>query len=89
MSVYVRGLDPSLGSNQVIDLKPAMVAGKFDLNGDKCVLGSELAGSLGIEVGDKLTIYSGGNPNHIIDLLKQAQDHPDNKESIQKAMDLR
>jgi lipoprotein-releasing system permease protein len=88
MSVYVRGLDPSLGSNQVIDLKPAMVAGKFDLNGDKCVLGSELAGSLGIEVGDKLTIYSGGNPNHIIDLLKQAQDHPDNKESIQKAMDL-
>ena len=88
MSVYVRGLDPSLGSDQVIDLKPAMIAGKYDLNGDKCVLGSELAGTLGIEVGDKLTLYSGGNPNHIIDLLKQAQDHPDNKESIQKAIDL-
>src|SRR6202007_1533286 len=37
---------------------------------------------------DKLTLYSGGNPNHIIDLLKQAQDNPDNKESIQKAIDL-
>jgi lipoprotein-releasing system permease protein len=88
MTVVVRGLDPSLGSDQVIDLKSAIIAGKFDLNGDKCVLGSELAGTLGLEVGDKLTLYSGGNPNHIIDLLKQAQDHPDNKESIQKAIDL-
>jgi lipoprotein-releasing system permease protein len=88
MTVVVRGLDPSLGSDQVIGLKSAIIAGKFDLNGDKCVLGSELAGSLGLEVGDKLTLYSGGNPNHIIDLLKQAQDHPDNKESIQKAIDL-
>jgi lipoprotein-releasing system permease protein len=88
MTVYARGLDPSLGSDKVIGLKSTIVAGKFDLNGDKCVLGSELASTLGIEVGDKLTIYSGGNPNHIIDLLKQAQDHPDNKESIQKAMDL-
>jgi lipoprotein-releasing system permease protein len=88
MTVVVRGLDPSLGSDQVIGLKSAIISGKFDLNGDKCVLGSELAGSLGLEVGDKLTLYSGGNPNHIIDLLKQAQDHPDNKESIQKAIDL-
>jgi lipoprotein-releasing system permease protein len=88
MTVQVRGLDPSLGSDQVIGLKSAMVAGKFDLNGDKCVLGSELAGILGIEVGDKLTIYSGGNPNHIIDLLKQAQEHPENKDSVQKAIDL-
>ena len=88
MTVLVRGLDPSLGSDQVIGLKSAIIAGKFDLNGDKCVLGSELAGTLGIEVGDKLTIYSGGNPNHIIDLLKQAQDHPDDKASIQKAIDL-
>jgi lipoprotein-releasing system permease protein len=88
MTVQVRGLDPSLGSDQVIGLKSALIAGKFDLNGDKCVLGSELAGILGIEVGDKVTIYSGGNPNHIIDLLKEAQDHPDNKDSIQKAIDL-
>jgi lipoprotein-releasing system permease protein len=88
MTVYVRGLDPTLGSDKVIDLKPFIVAGKFDLNGDKCVLGAELAGTLGIEVGDKLTIYSGGNPTHIIDLLRQAQDHPENKESIQKAIDL-
>ena len=89
MTVLVRGLDPTAGSDRVLDLKSAMVAGKFDLNGsDKCVLGAELAGTLGLEVGDKLTLYSGGNPNHIIDLLKQAQDHPDNKESIQKAIDL-
>ena len=89
MTVLVRGLDPSLGSDRVLDLAPTIVAGKFDLNGsDKCVLGSELANTLGLEVGDKLTLYSGGNPNHIVELLKQAQDHPDNKESIQKAIDL-
>ena len=89
MTVVVRGLDPSLGSDQVLGLKSAMVAGKFDLNGsDKCVVGSELASTLGLEVGDKLTLYSGGNPNHIIDLLREAQDHPESKESIQKAIDL-
>src|SRR6266481_6204847 len=89
MTLLVRGLDPEQGSDQVLGLKSAMVAGKFDLNGsDKCVVGNELASTLGLEVGDKLTVYSGGNPNHIIDLLKQAQDHPENKESIQKAMDL-
>lgn len=89
MTLLVRGLDPDQGSNRVVDLKSVMVAGKFDLEGsDKCVVGSELASSLGVGVGDKLTIYSGGNPTHIIDLLKAAQEHPDDKGSIQKAMDL-
>ena len=88
MTLLVRGLDPDQGSNAVVDFKPVMVAGKFDLEGDKCVVGSELASTLGLEVGDKLTIYSGGNPGHIIDLLKAAQEHPDDKGSIQKAMDL-
>src|SRR5260370_4742688 len=86
MTVLVRGLDPSLGSDKVLGLKSAMVAGKFDLNGsDKCVVGSELASTLGLEVGDKLTLYSGRNPNHIIDLLREAQDHPESQNSIQKA----
>ena len=89
MTLLVRGLDPDQGSNRVVDLKSVMVAGKFDLEGsDKCVVGTELASTLGLEVGDKLTIYSGGNPAHIIDLLKAAQEHPDDKGSIQKAMDL-
>jgi lipoprotein-releasing system permease protein len=88
MTLLVRGLDPNQGSDRVLALQSAMTAGKFDLNGDKCVVGSELASTLGLEVGDKLTIYSGGNPGHIIDLLKEAQDHPEDKEKIQQAMDL-
>jgi len=35
--------------------------GVFDLDGDKTVIGSELARILGVQVGDKITIYSPGN----------------------------
>ena len=88
MTLLVRGIDPDQGGDRVLGLKSVMVAGKFDLEGDKCVVGSELASVLGLQVGDKLTIYSGGSPSHIIDLLKEAQDQPEKKEKIQQAISL-
>ena len=87
LTPLIRGIDPASG-DQVLGLKSAVVDGKFDLDGEKCVVGSELASSLGLKVGDMLTVYSGGNPNHIMDLLREAQDHPDKKDEIQKAIDL-
>ena len=32
--------------------------GRFDLDGDKAVIGADMAQTLGIGVGDRLTIYS-------------------------------
>jgi lipoprotein-releasing system permease protein len=88
MTLLVRGIDPDQGGDRVLGLKSVMVAGKFDLEGDKCVVGSELASVLGLQVGDKLTIYSGGSPSHIIDLLKEAQDQPEKKGKIEQAISL-
>ena len=87
LTPMVRGIDPDSG-DRVLGLKSTLIAGKFDLDGDKCVIGSEIAANLGLHVGDTLTIYSGGNPSHIMDLLREAQDHPEKKDNIQKAIDL-
>lgn len=63
----IRGIDPVL-ENKVGDLSKFIIAGKLDLSGDNAVLGSELARALGVEVGDKITIYS---PHQIGDLVEQ------------------
>jgi lipoprotein-releasing system permease protein len=39
-------------------------------------------------VGDTLTLYSPGNINNIINLLREVKDDPSNKEKVQKAIDL-
>jgi lipoprotein-releasing system permease protein len=39
-------------------------------------------------VGDTITIYSPGNMNEIIDLLKKAQSNPDSKQEVKQALDL-
>ena len=44
-----------------------MVAGELKLEGNETVLGSALAGILGVGVGDTITVYSPGNLNEIID----------------------
>ena len=84
---WVRGVDPDT-FNRVTDLQSYMIAGKFDLGGDTCVIGSELANSMGASVGDTITIYSPGNMNEIIDLLKKAQSNPDSKQEVKQALDL-
>ena len=56
----MRGVDPDL-ERKVIDLGGLMgkgSRGRFDLDGDKAVVGADLARILHLEVGDELTIYS-------------------------------
>ena len=68
----IRGVDPDL-ERKVIDLGGLMgkgSRGKFDLDGDKAVVGADLAKLLQIEVGDELTIYS---PKAMQDLAEQLE----------------
>jgi lipoprotein-releasing system permease protein len=53
----LRGVDPKLES-QISTLPKSIVDGKFDLNNQGVVVGSEFAHNLGLEVGDTLLIYS-------------------------------
>ena len=87
MTPLIRGLESSL-ANKVANFESMIVDGKMDLEGDTCVIGSDLAANLQISVGDTLTLYSPGNINNIINLLREVKDDPSNKEKVQKAIDL-
>lgn len=53
----IRGIEPEL-ENQITDIREFIKAGDLDLDGEKCVIGSELARMLGVSVGDEITLYS-------------------------------
>jgi lipoprotein-releasing system permease protein len=53
--VVVRGVDPERFV-AIIDIPRKMVLGRFDVSGDRVVIGKTLATDLGIGVGDKLRI---------------------------------
>ncbi len=54
---YLKGVDAAREPH-VSDLSRYIIKGKFDLEGEKVVIGSELARRYGVFVGDKITIYS-------------------------------
>jgi len=68
----IRGIDVT-EENKVIDLQGFIVEGSLDLDGDKAVLGSELARIIGANVGDKITLYSPGNIDQIFDELSRLE----------------
>ncbi len=66
----IRAVDPEV-ERQVVDVP--IVAGQYDLDGDKVVLGSELAYLLGARVGDRITLYSPGNLDGILTELDRLE----------------
>jgi lipoprotein-releasing system permease protein len=71
----IRGIDPDREA-KVGDLSKFLVSGSLDLSGDSAVIGSELARTLGVKVGDVLTIYSPGNLGEVIDQLDRLKAKP-------------
>lgn len=68
----IRGID--LGQEEkVTSIEQFIIDGKPDLDGDKTILGSELARILGAQVGDKITLYSPGNIDQIFDELSRLE----------------
>ena len=61
----IRGVIPEL-EEKVVSVKEFIIDGTYDLDGDKAVLGSELARTLGAGVGDKITVFSPGNLTQIL-----------------------
>ena len=57
---YMKGVDPHL-ENQVSRLTNFVVEGRFDLDGEKVLIGRELAREYGIWVGDRVTVFSPKN----------------------------
>lgn len=77
----IRGID-LLREEKVTSIEQFLIAGKLDLEGNKTILGSELARSLGIAVGDTLTVYSPSNIGEImgeIERLEKSENQSETK----------
>jgi len=70
MAPKIRAIDPD-EEDKVTEISKFIIDGKLDLDGDKTVLGSELAHILGAGVGDKITVYSPGKIDQMLKALDQ------------------
>lgn len=77
----IRGVDPELERN-VVDIAPFIVAGEYDLDGSKTLIGAELARELGVVVGEKVTIFSPGNFNEILNEIDRLEKSGGSAEDI-------
>ncbi|MBU3665205.1 MAG: FtsX-like permease family protein [Chthoniobacterales bacterium] len=72
MAPKVRAIDAE-SEKAVTNLQEFMVAGELKLDGDETVVGSALAGILGVGIGDKITVYSPGNLTEIVNEINKLE----------------
>ncbi len=70
----IRAVEPEL-EEKVVSIP--VIAGKMDLDGDKTVVGAELAMLLDVTVGDTITIYSPSNVKNILGELDRLEKEGD------------
>ncbi len=82
----IRGIDPEMERKVThVDQFIKGADGEpiaLDLSGDSTVIGADLARSIGVKVGDKVTIYSPGNVGEVLEAIKKAEDDPKELEHI-------
>jgi lipoprotein-releasing system permease protein len=84
---WLRGIDPEL-EQSVANLKQFLVAGEFDLSGDNGIIGSELASTLGVSIGDTLEIYSPHDMGELQKALDNAEGKLDNHQELKRVREL-
>ncbi len=81
IAAKMRGVE--LASEQRISsLAEFIREGALDLDGDKCVMGVELAATLGVSVGDKILVHGPGNLREVMNELKKAESKDQNAKTI-------
>lgn len=68
----IRGIEAD-AERGVVDIEKYLIAGAYDLDGDKTILGSELASVLGATIGDRVTIFSPGNFKEVLEELDRSE----------------
>lgn len=76
----IRAIDPEAEAS-VTTLRDFMVAGDLQLDGNEVIVGSALAGILGVGVGDTITVYSPGNLEEIVDSINELEQGAENAKS--------
>jgi lipoprotein-releasing system permease protein len=87
LTPWILGIEPDK-QEKVTDFKKFLIAGRFDLEGDTCVIGSELAVLMNTSVGDTITLYSPHNINEVMDTLKKAEQTKENKALLDQVHDM-
>jgi lipoprotein-releasing system permease protein len=74
LAAAMRAVDQK-SEEKMIDVKKPdfMIAGEFDLQGDKCVIGVGVAEALGLRVGDTLQLISPDSTKNVIRALDERQ----------------
>ena len=76
----LRGIQPN-GELKLVDIpKFIMPGGRYELDSEKCIMGFELAKTLGVRVGDRISIHGPGNLTKVAAELKRLiAEEPDAK----------
>ena len=83
----LRGVLPN-GELKLIDIRKfIMEGGRYELDGEKCVMGCELAATLGVEVGDKIKLHGPGNLTKIAEELRRLEEKDPDALSIKDIKD--
>lgn len=81
MAPKIRGIDPELEEN-VVAMRPFIIAGNYDLEGNKAILGSDLARTLGAGVGDTINVFSPGNLDGVLEELDRLEKDGDKADAV-------
>ena len=73
ISAKLRGIEPE-SEEKIADLRAHIKVGQFDLDGDKCLMGRELAMIMGVKVGDKVLLHGPKNLRGVMEELKKAEE---------------
>ncbi len=86
-SAQIRGIDAATeGAREGVG--SSVVAGEFNLEGESCILGLELARTLQVQVGDKVTAYPAKDFGPVLEALNEAESAKDPKASLAKLRSL-
>ena len=80
MAPKIRAIEPE-EEKAVTTLQEFIVAGELKLEGNETVIGAALASILGVAVGDKITVYSPGNLEEIVNEINRMEKEPGDKEA--------
>lgn len=67
---------------KIADLRSMIKFGTHELRSDQCLLGLDLADNLGVQLGDKVTIYAPRNIGDILGLIDKVNKDPNDKASL-------
>ena len=81
----LRGIQPN-GELKLVDIpsfiKKGHGCGRYELDSEKCIMGYELAASLGVHVGDKISLHGPGNLTKVAEELKRLEKEDPNAKSL-------